>query len=108
MYKRHLAFGEASERRKSKSQWGTLFEFIEEIAHMCRGEATSKDKGVGSFGYLKLSKNLLASYHRSLLRFTIIFPFQLLSIKLLSLIQKTADFCVENHKLTRLMNFHGF
>ena len=35
------AFSEASERRKSKSQWGTLFEFIEEIQYMCSGEATN-------------------------------------------------------------------
>ena len=40
-YKRHLAFSKASERRKSKSQWGTLFEFIKENHYMCSGEATS-------------------------------------------------------------------
>ena len=41
MYERHLVFSEASERQKSKSQWGTSFEFIEEIHYMCSGKATS-------------------------------------------------------------------
>ena len=41
VYKRHLAFSKASERRKSKSQWSSLFEFIKENHYMCSGEATS-------------------------------------------------------------------